>query len=214
MTTTITGLPATLWRGYRQREYAEAFVYAGQIRMSSLESFREIEDETRRDVSEGVARLRVPGDVPVITLDRESGEVRGEATRPGLFNFSAPILQAAYFLCLSTTRAGAAKFGDTIVEVVHTQRLIDAVEAAVRSQRPALEVAFVEGFPVRYDKDGMAPAPALPERMRLTYGQKPALFSDDAEYRIAVVLTGLAADAQRYLDLTLPGVAGVVRIVS
>ena len=213
-------LPDKLWRGYEDsdRVYAESFVTTGQIRLNALTFHQGNEDKVRGDPSEGFARLRVPGNVTTIHLDAQTGHKRGETTQPGLLNFSSDSLQPTYLFCLSTTQAGATRFGPTLVEVFDPRRLLDALGAALRTLEsgwgPEREVVLVDALPVRYDKDAIASsAPSQLELVRLPYTQKSPAFAPECEYRVAVVLSGLRDDAPTHLDLVLPDVRTFARLV-
>jgi len=213
-------LPDKLWRGYSEpdRVHADAFVGAGRIRLNALAYHRTNEDKVRGDPAEGSARLRVPGDVTTIHLHAQTGQKMGETTEPGLLNFSSESLQATYLFCLSTTQAGATRFGQTLVEVFAPGRFLDSLGAALHALEPGLgpglEVAVVDALPVRYDKGTIASsAPNHLELVRLPYSQKAPGFATEYEYRIAVVLSGLQEDAPRYLDLVLPDVGTFAKLL-
>jgi hypothetical protein len=202
VTTVVDALPDRLWRGYPEDRHAEAFAETGRIRLRTLAYYRSIEDCVRRDQSEGIARLRVPGDVPVITLDASTMAVTKETTEPGFFHFQSQFTNPTYIFCLSTSEEAAVRFGNTLVEIFDPHRFLDSFVSSL-DNLPEAEIAFVDAFPVRYDKDSVAPTPDHRDRARLSYGQKDPALAVEAEYRIAVVMAGGLEGAPEYLDLIL-----------
>jgi hypothetical protein len=207
----LTSLPPRLLRFYRSedRKYADALVVEGRLRLSQLTTYQRLEDPSRNDRDEGEGRLRVPGDVPVVHMSLIDGGVTDGGTVPGHFNFSTTWVQPLYVFCTSlpdvSLDLGRARFGPELVEFHAPARF--AAELARSADRLTLderEILWVEGFPVRYDKDGVSALPLdQSERSRLPYGQKSSRFQVEAEYRFVVALSGPSAGAPPFLELQL-----------
>jgi hypothetical protein len=99
----------------------------------------------------------------------------------------------------------AARFGGELVTIhdplLFAAQLTRSLDNVGLGER---EVVFVEGFPVRYDKDAVSELPKDElERIRLAYGQKPQHFAGEFEFRFAVALSGPAKSAPEFLDVRL-----------
>jgi len=64
--------PERLLKFYRDRRYAQMFASNGCIRASALEYYKKIDDAARRDEAEGEGTLKVPGNIPVLSLHPET----------------------------------------------------------------------------------------------------------------------------------------------
>jgi len=204
-------------RAYSVAQHAEALLARGQLRLRRIEYYRTIEDQKRKDSAEGEAHLRVPGDVTTVRMDRTSGEIVGQTTAPGHFNWQMSFQNPTYALCLSHPTVDVseltARFGTHIIEVVQPEPFLRRFHLSVQALRiPNRTVDFVDCFPVRYDKGLVGAAPDDPsEMMRLSYGQKTTDFAVEQEYRCVVVLSGPSAEAPDYLDLGLGDLSALVR---
>ncbi len=122
---------------------------------------------------------------------------------------SALVVQPLYLFCTSlpdvSLDLGRARFGPEVVEIHAPARfaaeLAGSVDLLNLEER---EILWVEGFPVRYDKDAVSALPLdRSERSKLPYGQKPSRFEVEAEYRFVVAISGPSAGAPTFLDLQL-----------
>lgn len=188
--------------------------------MRRLDYYTTLEDPNRADASEGNAHLMVPGNVPVVTLDRDTMAVLDEWMEPGHFNLQQTYINPTYILCLSDAAAGATmiaeRFGPCVCEIVSPIGLLERLhDWAQHWSLGEHEVGFVDCFSVRYDKGQVGSQPTGGRwRIRLPYGQKPHEFSREMEYRCAVSLTGPTEGAPNYLDVYLGDLTSVAADLS
>ncbi len=209
--------PFRLLRAYKVAEHAEALLTRGGLRLRRIEYYRTIEDSKRQDAAEGQAHLRVPGDVPVVRMDRISGEIIERHTTPGHFNWQMGFQNPTYALCLSQPTVDptelTARFGPHVIQIVRPEPFLRRIHECAQGLRfPNRAVDFVDCFPVRYDKGLIGAAPNDPSvLMRLSYGQKTPDFAVEREYRCAIVLSGPSAGAPEYIDIELGDASTLLR---
>lgn len=198
--------PATLLRAFPDRTHAEDLVRHGRVRLGSILSYRTIEDEKRRDPTEGEVRLQVPGPVTTLHIDPVTLRVNNETVAPGLLNFGSSYHNPVYALCMSSPDVQPDHFrhlGRYVIRISDTSMLLDDVVEALRTPPVAeCEVLFVDLCPVVYNKGTIAPAPRG-DSIKLHYSQKPDHFSSDCEHRLAVGLSGPLARAPSHIFLQL-----------
>ena len=199
--------PPFLIRAFDSEDYARAFLHEGKLRLRNVRHFRDVSD-ARHDPNEGIGALQVPGDVPFIAIDRVTGAARDLGTRPGHISYSQEFINPTYLFCCSTPDVARSllrsKFGTTLVCIYAPGAFFKALHRALDTKGYAERaLAFIECFPVRYDKGEVGQNPADDWRTRLSYGQKPPAFREEHEFRCAVVLGGSQTGAPECLDLTL-----------
>ncbi len=206
-----------MWRAWKERPYFQDFLERGKLRLQRVQYYRKIEDADRADADEGEARLKVPGDVPVVMMDKETGKIVGEHTQPGHFNWSMGFHNPTYILCLSQptvdTEFLKQRFGPHVVHVFSPQRFCERVNTSLLGlQLNERSIASIEWFQVRYDKGLVGPHPDdLLWSVRIAYGQKAPEHGVECEYRCAVVLSGGPVDSPEYLDITLGDISSFAR---
>src|SRR5947207_13913915 len=97
----VLGTPTTLFRAYSERRHAELFLAEGYVRLRKVQYYRSLEDEVRRDSSEGEGQLKVPALVTVVTIDKETMRHVGNREEPGHLNYMMTFHNPTYLLCLS-----------------------------------------------------------------------------------------------------------------
>ena len=204
----IEELPTRLFRAWDDPGFAQAFLRGGHLRLRPIQYYKGLEESKRRDATEGQGHLLVPGDVPVVTLDRMTGEKVSSGSQPGHFNWRMGFVNPTYILCLSDPAVDLAEltgFGRHVIEVFSPKALVESLHKAVLAMDLGDRiVAYVDCFAVRYDKGLVGHEPTESTwRVRIAYGQKPPIFAGEKEYRCAVVLSGSAAGAPDYLDVSL-----------
>ena len=182
--------PRRLYKAFGEESHARAFVDQGIIRLSSLDYYQSIEDTARADRTEGEARLRVKGNVRRIVVG--NGPTREEVT-PGYVQYTGNLLNAVYILCSSKPPKDdrsklPTKFGKFVVQIDDPKALaLDMAKAIVAEDKLGVP-PIVRFCKVTYDKNTKLEREPDPRaRRRLTYTQKPARFSDEYEYRFAVL---------------------------
>lgn len=158
--------PDILYRSFERLEYAQSFC-SGQIRFGSVIGYRKIEDEKRRDETEGTGHFLVSG------VDSK-------------FQFAS---NQPYALCchLSLESALETKHGKYIVEINKPIWLAEELTRVIRLS-DAKYIGGVEGVLVSYNKDRpLAEKPGSYEISRLAYSQKPEKFAREGEFRFIFI---------------------------
>ena len=216
---TVADLPHELWRVFEQRDHADRFVALGEVRMGNILGYRESGDH-RQDTSEAEARAMVPGDVPTLHPDRDTGTVLSETTTPGHFHYNGASMNPAYLLCCSHVTADTAvlrqKFGRWGVRVHSPRELLQRLRRGALAAVPQHDTAlYFDAFPVMYTKDLVLARDEV-RRLgsRLHYGQKPPEpHYKEQEYRIALVTSGFNRTAPPFLALSIGSLASICTIV-
>ena len=193
--------PLYLLRAFNEREYAEDFIQRGRMRAGRLQVYKRIEDAKRQDADEGDGRLKIWGNVPVITLNRETGEFLSETNQPGYFNYSVSFINPTYIFCMAGPQVSveylAQKYGKFIVRIDEPQAFVEEI-----TQYFAESVIWVKLVKVRYDKDiEVQEPPDNEEGTMLSLAQKSSDFRDDEEYRLVVSMPGGGGDDYIFVEL-------------
>ena len=211
-------LPRELLRVFALREYAEQFSELGEVRMGEIRGYRDVNGH-RKDADEAVALALVPGDVPTIFFDRDTGRKTFETTTPGYFNYNGASMNPAYILCCAQITADAEelrrRFGRWAVRVTDTAAFVNKLARSASSATPDdRQACYVDAFPVMYSK-GLEVTMEEVRRLssRLHYGQKSPEFSVEQEYRIAVVVSGPQTAAPSHLVLSTGSLRRISAIV-
>lgn len=203
---TFGNYPPVLYRAFDKREYAEAFVN-GIVRFGLITYYGEIEDKQRSDPSEGSGSIIAPGIVTKVTMTRDGQPIR-QWDEPGPVHHSVTFGNGIYVLSLSRPhdadlRLLREKFGPHVVQIdeprLFGQDLTDALANG------AVDTAgVIECVRVLYNKGTAITTPLDRDaRLRLSYGQKPAEFAAEQEYRLVLISQRPASEAERYLDVKL-----------
>jgi hypothetical protein len=209
--------PPRLLSAFTDRAHADAFVREGVIRLGELRTYKKIEDDQRRDASEGDGFLLIPGDIPIVTLDRSTLEVTDRGTEPGQFHFSSTFVNPTYILsfALPSIDVGRlrARFGAYVVAVDEPVEFLERLHAAA-NRHPALSPKVgLDHLAVSYDKGGVGSmADARARRPRLSYAQKPPAFAGEQEYRVVIIGHGSLESAPREVFLRLGHIGEICRI--
>jgi hypothetical protein len=158
--------PDILYRAFEKFEYAQSFC-SGQIRFGSVMGYRNIEDEKRKDETEGTGHFVVDG---------VDSEVKFISNQP-------------YALCchLSLESALETKHGKYIVEINKPIWLAEELTRVIRLSS-AKYFGGIEGVLVSYTKGhSVEEKPGSYERSRLTYTQKPEKFKHEKEFRFVFI---------------------------
>lgn len=200
-------LPSPVFKGYDDQRYSTAFAECGRIRLGALLTYRRIESAGRRDASEGEARLLIPHEVTTLHVHRQTLRLVDESVAPGHLNYGGCLHNLLYTFCVAGPDVQhdhlRRQFGCHIVEIFDTTAFLAALENSLASLHVAdREVLFVDGCPVRYDKDAIDEYPTI-HRDRIFYAQKPPRFASDCEWRVVVALSGPFKEAPEALFLNL-----------
>jgi hypothetical protein len=210
--------PERLFRFYSSEVHAKAFAEEGRLRLGSLKSHRTHED-ARRDQMEGSGSLLIPGDIPVVHLDRITGAVVSQSTQPGHFNYSSTFLNPTYVFCTCSPdvdhKVLSGQFGAYIVAIDDPDDFAEQLFRALQllDLPGGRQLDFLDGSLVRYDKGRQGEYPRDPNaRLRIDFAQKPLQYSHEKEYRFAAVLSGTSIGAPPYLDVRISRPGDVLRL--
>ena len=197
-------LPAPAFKAYRDRCHAASLVTAGRIVLRELSFYREIEDVTRQDQSEGYAQLRVLDDVETLHIDPSTLRPASRTIQPGHLEYGSSYHNPAYLFCVSGPQVELAHlrcFGQHIVRIENTELFIeDLADSLTDHNLGGRELLFVDCCPVTYNKGEVGSPDG---DLRLNYAQKPRFYEPDAEHRVVVGLSGSNLDAPSCLELIL-----------
>jgi hypothetical protein len=185
---TISAVPSTLLRAFEEEGHAWQFL-AGDLRFGLLQDCREMED-CRGDEAEGRASIR---------WDLES-----EYANRHNVTYTGTSLNLYYVLCTfhpSVSKSHVAEFGSFVVRIHEPLKLLERICRAWQNDCRSSSDAFI--VPVLYNKHQLVqPPPYFIAPPCLVYAQKPARYSEDAEYRYVLECrVGTAED--HFLTLTI-----------
>lgn len=173
--------PDFCYKAFSKEEYAEAFISQGHFRMNCLGYCRNMEDQSRRDSTEGYGHTREPDKITVLgTIWREERGYKEHHIGMGnkIFCFST---------CLPNVdhKHMSETFGKYIVRINQPKKLAEDINKYFISKGQRF---LIEGCYVVYDKGQKQPrALTNNERVDLSYKQKPKDFSPDCEFRIVAI---------------------------
>lgn len=182
------GVPQSLIRAFNKEKYLQSFL-DGEILVRRLDFFRDIEDSTRQDKTEGEANLIVPGQGGVDV------------------NYGGSFHNPTYLLCFSafptsvTIMPDLGKWRATINDPEGLLSALSTAAAGIIHSREIFDEMFIK---VRYTKASKSEeTPGSEERYRLMLAQKPPHFAKEYEWRYALVLSGGVQDSPKKLLLRI-----------
>jgi hypothetical protein len=176
-------LPPVLYK-YLSREYADAMVHRGELMLSTLAWFQNLEDGERGDEFEGRHKYFPLGGLEITRTERD-----GKPHPPVTFTRPNESLQsrakgsAHIFIYSTSLQRGLTQFGDTCIEI-HSPAMLLARLRAVLRLTPKAKTSTVIHDEVRYYSFADPPGNvyALPDRLVM---HKHDGFREQHEYRIA-----------------------------
>lgn len=189
-----TNTPKLLYRFFSKREHRDQFLQ-GLIRFGSLERYRVIEDEQRKDEHEGKARGKYKTDkMMYLNISNETGKVIERGLKEGVIHITGDSPNKYFIVAMADERVDLnelSKFGKYGVKINNLEKFLDLLNK--KSDFP-WKVGKILLEQVRYDKDDFitmeGDSPHLP--YWYYFAQKPASFAKECEWR--VVLTGSAIE--------------------
>lgn len=178
---TLGQFPPLVYRAFSKAEYAEQFMN-GNIRFGNIYYYKWIEDEQRRDRTEGESHLKYSG-----------------RDQHGMF-----VSNAIYVLCCHRTIDAAVRncLGSHIVLIRHPKRFAEAITSAIENL-PGTFFGGVEGCTIEYTKgQEVEEKPSGYNIVRLAYCQKPDRFSPEDEFRFAIIRKTSVGD---FMNVTIEG---------
>ncbi len=163
---TLGQFPPLLYRAFSRREYAQQFMN-GIIRFGNIYYYKQIEDENRRDRTEGESHVRYRG------IDQQ-----------GMFASNS-----IYILCCHQTMDAVKRnsLGTHIVLIRDPKRFAEAITLGIENL-PGKYFGGAEGCAIEYTKGHeVEKRPSGYEIARLAYSQKPEAFRSEEEFRFAII---------------------------
>lgn len=183
--------PDSCYRAFECKEHARQFI-DGKFRMGCLLSYREIEDKSRRDRTEGYGHTIEPGIVTVGWVSPNPEEKTIWVKEQGYQEHHSESMNAKFCLCTSLPNVSRTRmlkeFGKYIVEINEPRRLAEDIsEYMLRNGQSFL----IEGCEVVYTKGQKLDRELTAnERIDMSYRQKPPEFHRDCEFRIVALKLG------------------------
>lgn len=184
--------PEFCYKAYKCEDYAKQFIDRGTFRMGCLLSYTEIEDESRRDPTEGIGLTKEPGIITVAWVSPNPAEKTIWTKERGHQEHHIESGNATFCFCACLPDVNLDymkdKFGQYIVKINDPRKLAEDIsEYSISSGQRFL----IEGCKVFYNK-GLKLDRKLTdhERLDMPYKQKPQSFSSDCEFRIVAIKFG------------------------
>jgi len=166
-------IPAYLYKGFSKEKYALEFLEKGKFHLGLLEYYKYIEDDIRRDESEGQSESIVKKYLPDFTL-----HLKGTQINPlYLFCTFGPTADLGYI---------KAKW-PYVVKITDPQKLKKSLndKKPVNTKMETVGKCKIER--VRYTKwEAVDIDPDSIEAVRLSYTQKPRSYEKECEFRYIV----------------------------
>ena len=178
-------LPLRLFKAFQCEEHARSFI-EGKIRFSTLAYYKNIEDDSRVDRTEGYGELKRDGEELVVDRAREVIH-----STSGVENLHVSAMENDRFICCFSSpedekiESLPMKFGEYYVLVKQPDKLFEDIKKAINNDPglqqnpPCLEVS-----PIRYDKgDYVGNLSDKAEIQMLAWMQKPKKYFEEQEFR-------------------------------
>ena len=195
--------PEFCYKAYEKENYAKQFLSEGIFRMGCLLSYKEIEDESRRDPTEGSGHTKEPGIVTVGWVSPNPEEKTIWTKEQGYQEHHIEFGNATFCFCTCLPEVDNAhmlkEFGKHIVKINDPKKLAEDInEYFIRNGQRFL----VEGCRIIYNKGEKLDRELTEnERLDMPYKQKPVRFSPDCEFRIVAIKFGdTCPDECKYLS--------------
>ncbi|HHI4957673.1 TPA: hypothetical protein ACP5S6_004612 [Vibrio parahaemolyticus] len=181
-------LPKILYKAFNKRAYAESFL-DGNVRMCTLEAYKNMENNPRQDKSEGQAQYTIPNTGPRQSIRLESGLVITESEDVRIVHQSRTDQHFIY--CFSNPKSNKlenlpTKFGKYIVKINNPKKFVKDLKRSIKQiESYKINPPTLEHGDVSYTK-----YLALSKRDKsLAWRQKPESYSDEMEFRLALWLS-------------------------
>ena len=195
--------PNFCYRAFDKKYYAEAFVSQGSFRMNCLGYCRNMEDELRRDPTEGYGHTIEPDTVNVAYVSSDPQYKTTWVKEKGYKEHK--MVRGSRIFCLCTClphvdRAHMAKdFGKYIVKINEPKKLAEDINDYFKTKGQKF---IIEGCNVVYNKSQkLTKKLTNNERADFVYKQKPEIFITNCEFRIVALEIGIFCEEEcKYVD--------------
>lgn len=182
--------PEFCYKAYNKEDYAKQFIDRGNFLMGCIHSYKYIEDQSRRDPTEGSGLTEEPGLVTVGLFSQNHTEKPIWTRMHGYQKHHTELSNAKFCFCTCLPDVDLAyvkkQFGRFIVKIKEPRQLAEDIkDYFISSGKKFLRI---EGRRVVYNK-GQKQERKLTnnERMDLSYKQKPENYRLDCEFRIIAI---------------------------
>jgi len=185
--------PEVCYKAFDCKKYAEGFMYRGTFRLNCLGYCRNMEDESRRDSTEGYGHTKEPG---IVTVGSVSTKNPPEGTiwtkEQGFQEHHSEYGNAIFCLCTCLQDVNRDhmkdKFGKYIVKIDDPKKLAEAINDYFISKEQKF---LIVGCRIIYNKGQKLEKKLTDnERLDMAYKQKPESFSLEREFRIVAIKFG------------------------
>jgi len=183
--------PVFLYRSFKEKEFAHEFIEHGKFRLGLMSFYRKMEDNCRRDLTEGKSSSYINAILPSVTIDKSTTNILPLDYSPGLLHLKGVHINPIYLLCTSGPNVDLdymrRKFGEYIVKINDPFKLLTAFNNAkpICSDMELVGKCILEK--VCYTKDQVLEIdPDSMDAVKLCYLQKPPEFIRDCEYRYLI----------------------------
>ncbi len=196
--------PEFCYKAFDYEEHAKQFVDSGTFRLNCLGYCRNMEDESRRDSTEGYGHTKEPDIVTVGWVSPNPAEKTIWTKEQGFQEHHSGYGNAIFCLCTCLQDVNRDhmkdKFGKYIVKINDPRKLAEDINDYFISKEQNF---LIVGCRVVYNK-GQELEKKLTdnERLDMSYKQKPVRFSPDCEFRIVAIKFGEPCNREgcKYLD--------------
>ena len=193
--------PEFCYKAYRSEAHAKQFI-EGAFRMNCRFYCREMEDESRRDTTEGNGYTLEPGIVTTGLVSPNPAEKTIWIKEQGYQKHHIDFGNATFLFCGSLPEVNAEyinKFGKYILKINDPRKLAEDINDHLFNIGQRFQI---EGCRVIYNKGKKLDRKLSDnERLELPYKQKPEIFINDCEFRIVAIRFGEPCNHEcKYLD--------------
>lgn len=208
--------PKYLYKFFDNKEYMGQFLQ-GSIRFASLEVYKKIEDEKRKDIDEGRARGKYRTDkMMYLKISNETGKVVERGYKPGDISITGDSPNKYFIFALSDERADlkalSEKFGKYVVKIKDIQKLLDLLN---KNCKFSWRVGRIILEQVKYDKDNYIAmdgnSPHLP--VGYHFAQKPERYSHECEWRLVVTGSAIEEINEEYPRVEVGSIEDIASVI-
>jgi len=191
------------YKAFNNKKHAKDFINRGTFRMGCILSYREIEDESRRDVTEGEGNTKEHGILTVGLVSQNPAEKTIWTKKKGYKEYRTEYGNAIFCLCTCLPDVNLDymknRFGQYVVKINNPRKLAEDINEYFIGKGKNF---LIVGCEVVYNKGKKLNRELTNnERLDLAYKQKPEKFTADCEFRIVAINLGDPCDHKcKYLD--------------
>ncbi len=183
--------PNSCYRVFKCEKHVKQFLDSDTFRLNCLGYYRNMEDESRRDLTEGFGHTKEPGIVTVGWVSPNPAEKTIWTREMGVQEHHSEYGNKIYCFCTclpEVDRTHMSKFGKYIVTIKDPKKLAEDINNYFVNNKQNF---LVIGCNVVYNKGQEFDRElGKNERLDFSYKQKPERFWPDCEFRIVAIKLG------------------------